>query len=139
MSLFVLSYPISKLDDRHHVIAAINIDFSFGFKPFSIARTLNSIFFDDKPVFFEERNHGHGQMSLFNLMDSSVCTCFGQRPVEIWNFRGNALMNMNSKQIQMIRSSATSLIVFINENCKQNNKYWDHTIGILDLMANLIG
>lgn len=132
-------YLVSRIDDHHHVIAAINIDFSFGFEPFSNASLLNKIFFDDKPVFFPEQNRGYGQMGLFNLMDSSVCHCLGQRQVQIWNFRGNALIHMDSKQMQLILQSATSIIVYVNENCDQNKAYMIQTINILKRIKSAIG
>ena len=121
------------------MIAAINIDFSFGFQPMPISNFLNTIFFDDNLAFFKEKDHGHGQMGLYNLMDSSICTSLGSRPVQIWNFRGNALTNLNSKQMHLILNSATSILVFINESCKQNDKYWIHAKQILDILKSSIG
>ena len=130
---------MSLSDDPCHVIAALNIDFSFGFQPMPISQFLNTVFFDDNPVFFDERGQWHGQMGLFNLMDSSLCTSLGSTPVQIWNFRGNALTNFKSKQMHLILNSATSVLVFVNDSCKQNSKYWKRTIQILNMVKSSIG
>ena len=132
-------YPISRINDHHHVIAAINIDFSFGFQPFSNANLLNNIFFDHNPVFFPEQNRRYGQMCLFNLTDSSICYCLGQKPVQIWNFRGNALIHMNSKHMQLVLQSSTSIIVYVNENCDRSKAYMTQTIGILEKIKSALG
>ena len=139
MFLIRYFYRERKLDDSQHVIAAINLDLSFGFQPMPVAKFLNSFFFDDKTVFFQERNNGYGQMGLFNLIDSAVSNSFGQKPVLIWNFRGNALLNSNSKQMELIMSSASSILVFLNENCVQNNEYLNHVMHILDKIKSAIG
>ena len=86
-----------------------------------------------------EKNQGSWQMGLFSLVDSSVSACFGQTPVHIWNFRENSLLNMNSRQMQLMTKYSTSVIVFVNEDCQQDNPCLSQTIEILNVIKSTIG
>ena len=108
---------LSPFEHDHHVVAAIWFDFSFGIKnSFSVANVLNSLFFDGKETFAPERGQTHGQVALFDLLETAICDKLQEKgPVEIWNLRGNAMLDAYSKYLDLIFDSASSILIFSNK------------------------
>ena len=108
---------LSPFKQDHHVVAAIWFDFSFGIEnSISVANVLNSLFFDDKETFAPERGLFHGQVALFDLLETAMCTKLqGNGLVEIWNLRGNAMLDAYSKYLDLIFDSASSILIFSNK------------------------
>jgi len=102
---------LSPFEHDHHVVA-VWFDFSFGIEnSFSVANVLNSLFFDGKETFAPERGQSHGQVALFDLLETAICTKFKENgPVEIWNLRGNAMLDAYSKYLDLIFDSASSIL-----------------------------
>ena len=109
--------PLSPFEHNHHVIAAIWFDFSFGTEnSFSVANVLNALFFDGRETFSPEKGPSHGQVALFDLLETAISTNWrGNGPVEIWNLRGNGMLNAYSKYLDLIFDSASSILIFSNK------------------------
>ena len=99
------------------MVAAIWFDFSFGIESnFSVSNVLNSVFFDGKEAFAPEKHQSHGQIALYDLLETAICTKMeGNGPVEIWNLRGNAMLDAYSKYLDVIFDSASSILIFSNK------------------------
>ena len=108
---------LSPFEHNHHVVAAIWFDFSFGIEnSFSVSNVLNSLFFDGKETFAPERGQSHGQVALFDLLETAICNKLQENgPVEIWNLRGNAMLDAYSKYLDLIFDSASSILIFSNK------------------------
>ena len=108
---------LSPFENNHHVVAAIWFDFSFGIENFfSVSKVLNELFFDGKETFTHERSQSYGQLSLYGLLETAICMKLQEnRPVEIWNLRGNAMLDAYSKYLDLIFDSASSILIFANK------------------------
>ena len=109
---------LSPFEQNHHVVAAIHLDFSFGFEnTFSVSTLMNSLFFDGKETFAPEKNPSHGQLALYDLLETAICTkLVNKNPIEIWNLRVNAFLDTNSKYLDLIFDSASSVLIFANKS-----------------------
>ena len=82
-----------------------------------MSTVLNSLFFGGKETFVKEKNQSHGQLALYNLLETAICNgSENKNPIEIWYLRGNALLDANSKYLDLIFDSASSILIFANES-----------------------
>ena len=128
----------SLFEHHHHVVAAIWFDFSFGLdNTFSVANVLNSLFFNGEQAFIPEKSQVYGQLTSYDLLETAICLNFQDTgPLEIWNLRGNAMLNIFSKYLDLIFDSASSILIFSSEK-NLPTKYIDSFKRKLDIFKGL--
>ena len=129
---------ISPFEHNHHVVAAIWFDFSFGLDiTFSVADVLNSLFFNGERAFILEKSQEYGQLASHDLLETAICLDIKDiGPLEIWNLRGNAMLNGLSKYLDLIFDSANSILIFTSET-NIPMKYTDSFQKKLDVFKGL--
>ena len=82
----------------------------------SVADVLNSLFFNGEKAFIPEKGQEFGQLALYDLLETAICSNLQDNgPLQIWNLRGNAMLNVFSKYLDLIFDSASSILIFLNE------------------------